>query len=154
MKRTYHTLSSRRRWLTAVLSQHRAYRSVHGAFNSWRARTDRLWLNHRSRCLSVFLLLTLCWPHPFPIHTSVSFGCLPPDVQNIRVFQVSLDFSSWSLVSSTASIYTYEFCDIAMSLNHLSASSYLQSHNNSASLAWRLLSFPMRDECSEQTFGN
>ena len=27
-------LSSRRRWLTAVLSQHRTYRSVYGAFNS------------------------------------------------------------------------------------------------------------------------
>ena len=26
--------SSRRRWLTAVLSQHRTYRSVYGAFNS------------------------------------------------------------------------------------------------------------------------
>ncbi|WP_215703990.1 hypothetical protein, partial [Clostridium sp. MCC328] len=25
--------SSRRRWLTAVLSQHRTYRSVYGAFN-------------------------------------------------------------------------------------------------------------------------
>ena len=27
-------VSSRRRWLTAVLSQHRTYRSVYGAFNS------------------------------------------------------------------------------------------------------------------------
>ena len=54
--------SSRRRWLAAVLSHHRAYRSVHGGFNSWRAQTDRLWLNHKSHRLSVFLLTWLVLP--------------------------------------------------------------------------------------------
>ena len=89
----YHGKSSRRRWLTAVLSHHRAYRSVHGGFNSWRVQTDRLWLSHKNHCLSVFLLLMLCWPLPFPIHTSISCGCLPPGVQNIRV---SLVWCPWT----------------------------------------------------------
>ena len=32
----------------AVLSHHRAYRSVHGGFNSWHAQTDTLWQDHKS----------------------------------------------------------------------------------------------------------
>ena len=146
--------SSRRRWLTAVLSHHRAYRSVHGGFNSWRAQTDRLWLGHKSHCLSVFLLLMLCWPLPFPIHTSISCGCLPPGVQNIRVSLVSSGFFSWFWVTSTVSIYTCGFCGTAMSWGHLSCSSYLLFRNNSAIHACTSLSSLMKDVCSDKTFGN
>ena len=84
--------SSRRRWLTAVLSQHRTYRSVYGAFNSWRAQTDRLWLNHKSHCLSVFLYsapksqLCYCW------YTNTFCDCLLLLTHSVLGFQVWLDF--------------------------------------------------------------
>ena len=84
--------SSRRRWLTAVLSHHRAYRSVHGGFNSWRAQTDRLWLNHKSHCLSVFLYsapksqLCYCW------YTNTFCDCLLLLPHSVLGFPAWLDF--------------------------------------------------------------
>ena len=71
------TKSSRRQWLSAVLSQHRTYRSVYGAFNSWRAQTDMLWLNHKSHCLSVFLLSLPCLLQLYALRTNVPVGYYP-----------------------------------------------------------------------------
>ena len=132
--------SSRREWLTPVLSQHRAYRSVHGAFNSWRAQTDRLWLNHKSHCLSISLLSLPGWPPRYASQTSILCDYSPPDMPNPSALPSLSDFLPSFLVSSIVSIYTYGFCDIAIHSGHLSYSSYLQAHNNSATHACILLS--------------
>ena len=63
------------------------------------------------------------------------------------------DFLSLSSVSSIVSRCTYGFCDIAIYLNHL-FSSYLQPHNNSATLAYTLLSLVVMGVYSGKTFGN
>ena len=118
--------SSRRRWLTAVLSQHRTYRSVYGAFNSWRAQTDRLWLNHKSHCLSVFLLSLPCLLQLYALRTNVHVGYYPLALPSLRVLPSWWGYVPLSLVSSTVSIYTYVFCDRAIRWCHLCCSSYLQ----------------------------
>ena len=126
--------SSRRRWLTAVLSHHRAYRSVHGGFNSWRAQTDRLWLNHKSHCLSVFLLSWLSWLSSDWHNTSVPFGSLPPCSHSIHGFPFLSDFSSLFWAISTVSICTCVFCDRAIRWCHLCCSSCLRFRNSWAIL--------------------
>ena len=126
--------SSRRRWLTAVLSHHRAYRSVHGGFNSWRAQTDRLWLNHKSHCLSVFLLSWLSWLSLDWHNTSVPFDSLPPCSHSIHEFPFLSDFSSLFWAISIVSIYTCVFCDRAIHWCHLYCSSCLQFRNSWAIL--------------------
>ena len=118
--------SSRRRWLTAVLSHHRAYRSVHGGFNSWRAQTDRLWLNHKSHCLSVFLLSLPCLLQLYALRTNVHVGYYPLALPSLRALPSWWGYVPLSSVSSTVSIYTYVFCDRAIRWCHLCCSSYLQ----------------------------
>ena len=127
--------SSRREWLAPVLSHHRAYRSVHGGFNSWRAATDKLWLNHKSHCLSVFLLsLPYLW-QLYVLWTNSLGGCILPASPNLSVLPSSLGFAPLSSASSIVSIYTYVFCDRAIHWCHLCSSSCLQFRNSSAILS-------------------
>ena len=118
--------SSRRRWLTAVLSQHRTYRSVYGAFNSWRAQTDRLWLNHKSHCLSVFLYSAPKSQLCYYWYTSTFFDCLLLLPHSVLEFPAWLGFYISFWVSSIVSICTCVFCDRAIHWCHLCCSSYLQ----------------------------
>ena len=85
----------------------RAYRSVHGGFNSWRAVTDRLQLNHKSPSLSVFLCSMPSWPPCFRHWTSILSGhrlSLPHSGCLLPVLWVS---SSLSLTVFIASRYTF-----------------------------------------------
>ena len=106
--------SSRREWLAPVLSHHRAYRSVHGGFNSWRAQTDRLWLNHKSHCLSVFLLSLPCLLQLYALRTNIHVGYYPLALPSLRALPSWWGYVPLSSVSSTVSIYTYVFCDRAI----------------------------------------
>ena len=86
--------SSKRGRLAPVLSHHRAYRSVHGGFNSCDAPTGMLQLNRNSRNVPVFLCHShfdrCCVTRP-PV-TFPAVSCLPghlngtPNLQRFRIF--------------------------------------------------------------------
>ena len=134
--------SSRRRWLTAVLSHHRAYRSVHGGFNSWRAWTDRLWLNHKSPSLSVFLLLVLVWPLLRLPFSNKLFGCRLLHRLPILAFPTLSASVFVSLAVSTVSRYTFVSFDTATCSAFRRCFSCLPYCNSSAILAYILLYVP------------
>ena len=139
--------SRRRRWLAAILSHHRAYRSVYGGFNSWRAETETPWINHNTPSVSVFLLLTLGVPHHFLPSSSNLYDCMllhrPPIPANL-VLTASASLSS---AVSTVSWYTFVSFDTAIHSLPLCSSSYPQFRSNSAILAWILWFVLLLFEC-------
>ena len=131
--------SSRRRWLAAVLSHHRAYRSVRGGFNSWHALTDRLWPNHNIPSLSVFLLLVLFWPLLNLPFSNKLFNYRLLHWLPIPVFPDLSASVFESLAVSTVSRYTSVSFYTTIHLMLRCFSSCLPYYNNSAILAYILL---------------
>ena len=145
--------SSRRGWLTPVLSHHRAYRSVHGGFNSLRALTGTQEWDHKSPTVPVFLLLELFWPLLCWSSTSIRDGILPLDVQNIPERPVQSAYASLSWTSSIVSKCTYEYGDTAIHSEHRLDSSCLRFRSSSSTLLHRPLSFQVPVWCFDSVFG-
>ena len=125
---------------------------VSGAFNSWRAETDRLWLNHKSPSLSVFLLLMLFVTLRFLPFANTLSDYVRLHKRPTLAFPNLLVFVYGSLAVSTASRYTSVSGGTATHSGSRCCSSSPLSHSNSAILAYILLSSPLFGRYSHTCF--